>query len=46
MVFFVIGVPKIQGNGKVSIDRVNTSLGSSGELYNINLETSRYLSGN
>jgi hypothetical protein len=41
MVFFVIGVPKIQGNAKTSIDKVNTSLASYGSLYNVNLETSR-----
>jgi hypothetical protein len=41
MVFFVIGVPKIQGNAKTSIDRVNTSIAKYGALHNVNLETVR-----
>ena len=41
MVFFVIGVPKIQGNASTSVERVNTSLGSNGKLYNMNIDTTR-----
>jgi len=41
MVFFVVGAPKIQGNATTSVERVNTSLGSSGKLYQINIDASR-----
>lgn len=39
MVFYVIGTSKIQGNAQTSVDRVNTSLASSGKLYTFNIDT-------
>jgi hypothetical protein len=41
MVFFLIGVNKIQGNAKTSVDRVNTSLASNASLYEVKLETTK-----
>lgn len=43
MVYFVIGVPKIQGNRSASIDRVNTSLASHGKLYTVEDDFTKYI---
>lgn len=44
MVYFLIGVPKIQGKAETSIERVNTSLGTSGKLYRVDMEYQKYIS--
>jgi V-type H+-transporting ATPase subunit C len=45
-VFFVIGVSKIGGNATASVERVNTSIGSNGKLYNMNIDGARFKLGN
>ena len=41
MVYYAIGVPKIQGNANTSIERVNTSLASHGKLYKIEIDATK-----
>ena len=46
MVYFLLGVPKIGGNANESRTRVNTSIASSGDLFGVDIDSSKYKLGN